>query len=229
MKRKNRLSTSQAKTSYPKTLIHLITSAVMLVCMTGYGRAQDWHKATFDIGGGFSALSGKIHSRLENGWNARVEGGYNFTPHITASLDYTYNGFGVSRAVLNEAQVPSGTAHVWSLTVDPKVRFTPDSVVDPYVVGGVGYYRRAVDFTSPTIVPVLIFDPFFGAFFNTFVQRDIRLGTIRRGGVGGSLGAGIDFKLGQSGVKFFAEGRYHYADTGSVPTRMIPITAGFRW
>ncbi len=215
--------------SSQKPLIHFLTLILILLFTVLYGRAQDWKHVTFDVGGGVSPLAGDIHRRLNNGWNVRVGGGYNFTSRFSASLEYTYNGFGVSRNVLNEAQVPSGTAHLWSLTVDPKVRFMSDNIVSPYVVGGVGYYRRTVEFTNPTLVPVLVFDPFFGVFFKSFVQQDQILGRIRQSGVGGSLGAGVDVKLNGTGLKFFAEGRYHYADTGRIPTRMIPVTFGVRW
>jgi len=57
--------------------------------------------------------------------------------------------------------VPDGDAHVWSITVNPKLRLNPSGKVDPYIVGGVGYYRRTVHFTKPALVDVFIFDPFF--------------------------------------------------------------------
>jgi hypothetical protein len=99
----------------------------------------------------------------------------------------------------------------------------------PYVVGGVGYYRRTVEFTRPALVSVFIFDPFFGDLFNTLVPANQVLGRITEDGVGGSLGAGFALKFGESRVKFFTEARYHYADTGNIPTRMVPVTFGFRW
>jgi opacity protein-like surface antigen len=138
-----------------------------------------------------------------------------------------YNGYGVSRRVLNEAKVPDGNAHLWAITVNPKVKLgTSDGSFTPYVVGGVGYYRRTIEFTTPVAVPVFIFDPFFGVFYNTFVSANQVLGDITRGGVGGSAGVGFEVKLGDSGVKLFTEARYHYADTGRVPTRMVPVTFG---
>ena len=104
---------------------------------------------------------------------------------LLATLDYTYNGYGVSRKVLNEAQVPDGNSHMWSITVNPKLRLNRRGNFDPYVVGGVGYYRRTVEFTRPVLIPVFIFDPFFGVFYNTFVQADQVIGKITQDGVGG--------------------------------------------
>jgi hypothetical protein len=83
--------------------------------------------------------------------------------------------------------------------------------------------------TRPALVPVLIFDPFFGGFFNTLVSANEVLGRIIADGVGGSLGDGFDIKLGDSGLKFFSEARYHYANTGRIVTRMVPVTFGVRW
>jgi hypothetical protein len=191
--------------------------------------AQDLSRFTFQGGAGVSPLVGDISSRLDTGWHVTVGGGYRLTSFFSTTVDYMYNGYGVSRRVLDEAQVPDGNAHMWSVTVNPMLRWKSKRHVSPYVVGGVGYYRRVVQFTRPAVVPVLFIDPFFGFAFNTLVPADEVLGTIRRGGVGGSLGAGFDVNLLSTGVKVYGEARYHYADTGSIPTRMVPVTIGLRW
>ena len=46
-----------------------------------------------------------------------------------------YNGLGVSNAVLREAQVPNGNAHVWSFTADPKIGLEPYHGVNTYLIG----------------------------------------------------------------------------------------------
>jgi opacity protein-like surface antigen len=208
--------------------ISLIFPALVVLCVS-LCQAQDEHRWTIHGGGGVSPLVGDISNRLDTGWHFTVGGGYNFGSHFTLTGDFMYNGFGVSRAVLNEAQVPDGNARMWSLTANPKVRVNPEWKVDPYVVGGIGYYRRTVEFTRPVLVPVFIFDPFFGAFFNTVVQTNQVLGTITRDGLGGSVGGGVDIKVGSGGVKLFTEVRYHHVNTGSVDTQMVPVTVGLRW
>jgi hypothetical protein len=181
----------------------------------------------FSGSAGYSPLVGAIGSRLNNGWHTSVDAGYNFSSHFSTTLEYMYNGYGVSRRVLDEAQVPDGNAHVWAITVNPKLRLGRlSSGFTPYVVGGLGYYRRTIEFTTPVAVPVFIFDPIFGVFDNTFVSANQVLGNITRSGIGGSAGFGFEVKLGSSGAKFFTEARYHYADTGRIPTRMIPVTFG---
>ena len=174
-------------------------------------------------------MVGGLSDRLDNGWNFSAGAGYNFTSHFSGGIQFTYNGLGVSKKVLMEAAVPNGNAHIWSLTAEPRIRFAPQRRVDPYIVGGAGFYRRVVQFTRPTTQQVLIFDPFFGVFFNTVVPVDEMIGTIAHNGIGGNGGGGFDVGIGSSGVKIFAEARYQYADTGRIPTRMVPVTFGIRW
>ena len=122
-----------------------------------------------DIGGGVSAPLGAISDSLNTGWNATVSAGYNFSSRFSSSIRYTYNGFGISRAVLDEAAVPDGNARLWSVTLDPKISFAPRSRLTPYLVGGVGYFRRTIEFTQPTLAPTIIFDPFFGFAFPALI------------------------------------------------------------
>lgn len=206
----------------------LMLALAMVIAFPFAGRAQDEHPFTVNLGGGFTPLSGGLSHRLDNGWNVQAGAGFNITRNLSLTGQYDYNGLGVGSRLLQEAQVPNGNAHVWSVTANPKLRFRFRGV-DPYIVGGVGYYRRVVEFTQPAAVPVTIFDPFFGAFFNTVIPADQVIGRITENGIGGSLGAGIDFSLGRSGLRAYTEARYHYADTGRVPTRMIPVTFGIRW
>ncbi|HEV7551619.1 MAG TPA: outer membrane beta-barrel protein [Candidatus Angelobacter sp.] len=207
----------------------LITAIIFFMCVSPLSNAQE--ERGFTVHGGFGAtlLTGDISTRLDNGWHGTIGAGYNFSSFYSTTVDYTYHGLGVGDSVLAEAQVPGGNARLWSITVNPRLRLHPKGKVDPYVVGGVGYYRRTVEFTEPTLVPVFFFDPFFGIFFNTLVPANKVIGRIRQGGVGGSLGGGFDWRLPGDKLKFYTEARYHFADTGRIPTRMVPITFGIRW
>jgi opacity protein-like surface antigen len=206
-----------------------VFAIVLVLALAGISHAQDEHRFTFHAGAGVSPLTGDISSRLENGWHITFGGGYEFTSWFSTTVDYMYNGYGVSNRVLSEAEVPGGNAHMWSLTVNPTLHLSRHSRISPYIAGGVGYYRRTVEFTRPAAVPVTFFDPFFGFVFNTVLPADQVIGDITRGGVGGSLGGGFEVKLGDSHVKVFSEARYHYAATGNIPTRMVPVTFGVRW
>ncbi|HZP62401.1 MAG TPA: outer membrane beta-barrel protein [Terriglobales bacterium] len=217
------------KRLFPGAWMQLLASAFIVLTLASYSQAQDEHRLTASFGAGFTPLVGDLSNRLNNGWHITFGGGVNVTQHFATTLDYSYHGFGVNRSVLAEAGVPGANSHLWSLTVNPKIRLSTSSRFQPFIAGGVGYYRRVVEFTTPTVVPVFLFDPFFGVFFNTLVPANQVIGSVRRGGVGGSLGGGFEFKVHSSGVKLFTEARYHYADTGRIITRMVPVTFGIRW
>ena len=205
-----------------------VIAILLFAVVSGHAQQEERH-FTFNAGAGFSPLVGQISDRLNNGWNITVGGGYRFTRHFETNLQFTYNGFGVKPLVLQEAGVPSANSHLWSLTIDPKLRLHPFGRLDPYFTGAVGYYRRTIQFTQPTVAAIDVFDPFFGFFFfPTLVPANIVLGNVTRGGVGGNLGAGFDFPF-VGGTRVFTEAKYQYASTGSIPTRMIPLTLGVRW
>jgi opacity protein-like surface antigen len=207
---------------------------LMLLGMASLAFAQNeqgWStRFSGGVGGGYTPLVGSVSNKLHDGWNIRVGAGYKFSRHFSTDISYSYHGLGVSSSVLREAQVPGGNAHVWSVTADPRIRFSPGRGIDPYLVGTFGYYRRVVQFTQPTLQPVVIFDPFFG-FFQGAVPANQVLGSIQRSGIGGGAGAGFEFGLGSwaASAKLFTEARYEYASTGALPTRMIPITVGIRF
>ena len=205
-----------------------VIAILLFAVASGHAQQEERH-FTFNAGAGFSPLVGQVSDRLNNGWNITVGGGYRFTPHFETNLQFTYNGFGVKPLVLQEAGVPSANSHLWSLTINPKLRLHPSGRLDPYFTGAVGYYRRTVQFTQPTVAAINVFDPFFGFFFfPTLVPADIVLGNVTRGGVGGNLGVGFDFPF-VGGTRFFTEAAYQYASTGNIPMRMIPLTLGVRW
>ncbi len=192
--------------------------------------AQSERRWSANVGGGYTPLVGAISNRLDNGWNVKVGGEFNVTKHFSIGPRFSWNGLGVSRGVLSEANVPAGNSHVWSITADPRLRLARFHHINPYFVGSFGYYRRVLEFTRPTLQAAYIFDPIFG-FFPTYVPADQVLGKITRNSLGGGGGFGFDVGLGHrvSNARVFAEGRYEYASTGTIPTRMIPITFGIRF
>jgi opacity protein-like surface antigen len=186
---------------------------------------------TFHAGGGVTPLTGQISNRLKTGWHVGAGAGVKFGSVAETSLDFDYHELGVANSVLTAFDVPDANSHVWSLTINPKFNIPGNSNVHAYVTGGVGYYRRTVEFTQPTVAQGLVFDPFFDTFFSVPFASNEVLGTISRSGVGARGGLGFEAKLrnDDNAARFFTEARYEWADTGNVPTRMIPVTFGIRW
>jgi opacity protein-like surface antigen len=214
--------------------LHLLSALrsgalVFLLCLaTALAVAQSERPVAINIGGGFSPLVGDVSSHLNNGWHMTGGVAYNVNSVFSIGPQFTYNGFGVSQSALKEAGTPGGDSHVWSITAEPRLQLPFAYKLRPYVVGGLGYYRRTVNFTQPALINVTFFDPFFGYIFPGVVGTNQVLKTDSQSGIGGNAGAGFSIKLGQ-GTEFFTEARYVYAATGDVPTRMVPLTFGLRF
>lgn len=210
--------------------IRLLAVVALLLSFSGLAAAQsdEGHRWTANLGAGFTPLVGALDKRLDNGWHITFGGGYNFNSHFSLGAQIMYNGLGVSKGVLRELAVPDGNAHLWATTIEPRLNFAPHSKFTPYVVGGVGYYRRTVEFTQPTVAAVTVFDPFFFDIFPVLVPANLVIGKVIRDGIGGNAGVGFQIPVGHQ-LKFFTEVRYHYSNGGGIPTRMIPLTIGVRF
>lgn len=219
-----------SKVSHRKVFAGAAVLAIAILGTSTLALAQNERRWSANVGGGYSPLVGAISNRLDNGWNAKVGAEFNVTRHFSIGPRFQWNELGVGRTVLNEANVPSGNSHVWSITADPRLRLAPFHHLNPYFVGSVGYYRRVLEFTRPTLQSAFIFDPIFG-FFPSVVPADQVLGRITRNSLGGGGGFGFDIGLGHrvGNARLFSEARYEYASTGRIPTRMIPLTFGIRF
>lgn len=191
--------------------------------------AQSERPVSFNVGGGFSPFIGDTGKYLNNGWNVTAGVAYNVNKVFSIGPQFSYNGFGVSPLALKQAGTPGGDAHLWSITAQPRLQLPFAYKLRPYLIGGVGYYRRTVNFTQPTLVNQVFFDPFFGFVFPALVPANQVLKTQTQSGIGGNLGAGFSFKLGHAGTEFFTEARYVYASMGGIPTRIVPLTFGLRF
>ncbi|HYH01347.1 MAG TPA: outer membrane beta-barrel protein [Terriglobales bacterium] len=192
-------------------------------------QAQDERRWTINLGGGVTPVVGETKNRLNTGWNAKGGFGVNITDRFGVVFEGQYNGFGVNDAVLEQLNVPDGSAWMWSLTANPVIRLNPGGRFNPYVIAGVGFYRRTVEFTRPTLAETIVFDPWWGYFGPALVPADEVLGSISSNAIGGNAGLGFDIPIGESGTRFFTEARYHYADTERRSTSIIPVTFGIKF
>jgi opacity protein-like surface antigen len=79
---------------------------------------------------------------------------------------------------------------------------TKAEAVRPYILGGVGYYNVKIDVSGSSASESKV-------------------------GFGG--GAGLAFKLGTGGTRFFVEGKFVSVATSGSSTSFLPISAGFRF
>ncbi len=198
--------------------------------LVGSAKAQNTNHFTFDIGGGFTEPVRHTDGRLDTGFNIQAGAGINFTPSFGVVGEFGFNRLALTSASLNAAGVPDGTGRIYSLTLNPIIRFNPHGRFDAYVIGGGGYYRRTIEFTQPGVGTMNLFDPWYGVVYPVAVPTSVVLGSFTQNKAGLNGGAGFTVRLrGDSNAKFFAEARYHYIFTTPVRTTILPVTFGFRW
>ncbi len=192
--------------------------------------AQNTNQFTFNIGGGFTEPVKNSENRLDRGYNINVGAGLNLTPAVGVIGEFGYNNLGVPSGILAALAATEGAARLYSLTVNPIVRFNPNGRSDFYLIGGGGYYRRTVEFTRPTAVIIPGLDPFYGVTIPVALPPTAVAGSFSQDRLGWNFGGGVTFQLtGDSNLKFYAEARYHYIDTEPISTNMLPVTFGLRW
>lgn len=202
--------------------------AVFIVPALASAQSSYLHNLTFEFGGGVTPTVGQTRIDLTTGWNAVAGVGYNLDQELGVRLEFMYNGLGVSSAALRQVNVPAGNAHIWSLTVDPVLRFVNVGPFHTYAIIGGGYYRRTVQFTQPTTAVVNVFNPWWGYFGPVVVPANQVLGTVTKGAGGANAGLGMSVKVGR-GTSLYVEARYHYIWTASRATQILPVTFGIRW
>jgi len=216
-------------------------------------------KYTFFIGGGFTLPVGGTHNYLAPSYNFQAGAGRNFNKTYGVNVQFDWDNFGFQTATLNNliaiyngaplfadfTQI-GGNSHVWSFTVDPIMNFYSSDTFGAYVVGGVGFYHKTANFTTPSIGTYC--DPFYGC-FTYQANQTIDKYTSNAFGVNG--GVGMTYKFSRfAGEKFYVEARYIYtansprpfsygsAETGSgfnvfpqnsAKTTFIPVTFGVRF
>jgi long-subunit fatty acid transport protein len=183
---------------------------------------------TFDFSAGGAPTVGDISNRLTSGWNVGVGGEYHVNDMLGIRGDFGYYGLGVADQALHALQMPNGDARLLSLTVGPVWHFPIARMVRGYAIGGVGWYRRTVNFTQPTIGVIDIIDPWWGYLGSAVVPANQVLGSVSDNALGANIGGGVSVALGRSGAAFFAEARYHWANTPASSTAIVPVAFGIR-
>ena len=214
-----------------RRILHTFACCLGGLLLAWPAAAQNTSKFIFEVGGGATEpVRHNTENRLDTGFNFLVGGGVNLAPAFGVVAEFGYNQLGINSHVLQGMGVPDGSGRIYSLTLNPVVRFNPRGRFDAYLTGGGGYYRRTVEFTEPTVITVTAFDPFFGVFFPADIPAHTVLGSFTQNKGGLNAGAGVSVRVrGDSDAKFFAEARYHYMFTTPVATTYLPVTFGFRW
>ncbi len=197
------------------------------LAQSSYAQAE-FHHFTFNAGGGYTAVTGSISNRLDGGGNFQAGAGFNFNRYLGVGGTFMFHQLGLTGNALSTLNVPDGYSHAYSLTVEPKLTLPFRYTGGFYLLGGGGWMRRTVTFTQPTVAQTVVFDPWFGYFGPALVPASQVLGSYSQNAGTWDVGAGFNFPLPRTSMKFYAEARYFDGLTAT-HTTLVPITVGLRW
>jgi hypothetical protein len=184
---------------------------------------------TVSFGAGAAAPTSDIASRLSTGWDIDAAVGYQLAPWLTMLGEFGFARMGVPADLLQQFQAPDGHGRIYSLNVDPQVQFPLTAHLQGFVEGGVGWIRRTVELTAPTVQYVDYFDPFYGDLGPQPVTTDQVLSSTTRNAIGVNVGGGVAVPVSNTGASLFVDVRYYRARTKPRITAMIPVLFGIRY
>ena len=222
----------------------------------GNTTADGTNKYTFVVGGGFTEPVNGSDRFLDLSWSVKAGAGRNFNKHFGVLVEYNYDNFGLTNLDKQAALYNSygftdgsgnaidfsgldGSAHAWSITVNPIIHVIQGEKTGMYITGGGGFYRKLTNFTLPAQVESC--DPIYGFCGIYSTNQTIDHYSNNAGGANG--GVGFDYKLSRfSGEKLFAEARYTWIDNSqsqnsvnslypanNARTIYVPVTIGLRF
>ncbi|WP_263376875.1 hypothetical protein [Granulicella aggregans] len=183
-------------------------------------------KYTFFGGAGVTLPTGGTHAYFSPSYDFQVGGGRNFNKKFAALIEFDWHNFGIQTNTLNnllaiyngenvQAGLPEvgGHAHIWSFTVGPQYTFFQADKFGSYVIGGVGFYHKVTDFTTPETGEYC--DPYYGCYE---YQANATIDDYTSNAFGVNGGVGFTYKLSRfSDLKFYGEARYVYTANSSRP------------
>jgi len=190
--------------------------------------AQDYSKFNFVIGGGPGFPLGDMSSFADTGGHFLVGGGFNFSKIFGLDTEFMWHDLPINSATRQLLQTPGATARQYSVTVNPIVHLPFASKLGAYVIGGIGWYHRSGETTTPGTGVVC--DPYWSWWYGCAIGSvDFVTGSRSADAFGGNIGGGLTFRLGESHAKIFTEVRYHHAGYDRVSTNLLPLSFGIRW
>jgi hypothetical protein len=180
------------------------------------------NKYTFVAGVGLTLPTGDTYHYFNTSYGFQVGGGRNFNKHFGVLLQFDYDHFGINGATLsnqlnlyNEGCSAStgclgsldGSNHVWSFTLNPTYTFYQGDKFGGYVVGGVGFYHKVTNFTTPETGYV----DYFGYLIQE--EQNAVIDHYSSNAPGFNGGFGMTYKFSRfAGERFFVEARYVFVD-----------------
>ena len=189
--------------------------------------ADGSNKYVFVGAAGMTLPTGDTFHYFNTNYAFQVGGGRQFNRHFAVLAQFDYDRFGVNKATLDNqsalyigqpctpATVPNGGCgvdidadnHVWSFTVNPTYTFAQGDKYGAYIVGGIGFYHKVTNFTTPET------ETFYYYGFPEEYTANAVFDHYTSNAVGYNGGIGITYKFSRfADERFFIEGRYVFVD-----------------
>jgi len=197
-------------------------------------QGQDERKWTVNVGGGFGVPVAGTSDYVDTGGNVVAGGGYNFSRMLGVTGEFMWQGLPVRDNNRLQIGALNAKSNLYSVTGNILVRMPiGDRRIGAYAIGGTGWYRRSDSLTRSVLVPGTVCVPAWNWWVpvcvNGLVPAEQVLGSRSSDVLGANGGMGLTFKVGEGGMKVYAEARFHYAPTEQVFTRVVTSTFGVRF
>jgi hypothetical protein len=187
------------------------------------------NKYAFIAGAGLAAPTNDFSTYTNLSYGFQVGVGRNFNKKFALMVQFDYDNFGFKGATLQNqenlynyeiaiynSQNPSnqvapltsldGSSHVWSFTLDPVYTIYSGEGLGAYVVGGVGFFHKTANFTTPATG---YYEDYFGNVYAYQANQSIDQYTSNAPGFNG--GFGLTYKPSRfANERLYAEVRYNY-------------------
>jgi hypothetical protein len=183
------------------------------------------NKYEFVVGVGGTAPLGNTYHYLNANYAFQVGGGRDFNKKfgVLAQFDYDRMGFNGATLfnqeslynyfctpLLQQQQQCSlltsldGNSHVWSFSIDPHYNFYQGETWGGYVVGGVGFFHKVANFTTPETGEG--YSPYYGYYE---YEAEVNVDHYTSNAPGFNGGFGLTYKPSRFAERLFAEVRYN--------------------
>jgi len=206
----------------------LVTMLSVLAPANAQESQQQYGKYLVNIGAGIGFPRGNLGNFVNNGANFVVGGGINFGRFLGVDSEFMWHDLPINSATKQLLLTSGASARQYAWTFNPMVHFPLGSRLGGYVIGGIGWYHRSGETTTPGVGVVC--DPYWSWWYGCALgSTNIVTGSRSSNSFGENIGGGFTIRLGEGHTKFYTEVRYHHAGYNKVSTELLPLTFGFRW
>ena len=205
----------------------LLLASLLMIILPLSGLAQQGNAS---VGGGV-AFPLASSSRFVNPSGHFVLGaGVNIKSRFGVTSEFLWQKLPVKQEVLNGSGILDANAIQMALTLNGIVRFPLGKRLGGYTIGGAGWYIRtgSLRFSGAGPTPEVICGPFLAWWGLNCISAQFPEQK-SSDAFGGNVGVGLTTHLGEGGMKFFTEIRFHYAPHWGVNTDTLLVTSGLRW